>query len=203
MNMMLDVRELAFDYPDKPLLQGVCFTVHEGCLLHLRGGNGMGKTTLLKLLAGILQPTEGNIYYQSRPINDSLASFKQQLCFVGHRTGISQLLTVRENCKFELHQDRCLLPFDALIQSLSLQGLEDVICATLSMGQQRRVGLLRLLMSDASLWLLDEPLVALDKEAISALMTILHAHLDRGGQVVLTSHQQVPLRGENYQEYCL
>lgn len=200
---MLEVINLDFDYPDKRLLQGVQFTVNTGYLLHLRGNNGTGKTTLLKLLAGMLRSTQGEIYYRGHLITKNLASYQQQICYVGHKTGISQLLTVRENCRFELHRDRCLLPFDELIRAFSLQGLEDVVCGMLSVGQRRRVGLLRLLMTDASLWLLDEPLVALDKDAIAIFMTVLNKHLSQGGQAVLTSHQPLPIRQENYQEYNL
>ena len=199
----MHVRNLEFDYPDKRLLQRVQFTVKPGCLLHLRGGNGTGKTTLLKLLAGLLRPLQGDIQYGGHSISDDIAAYQQRICYVGHKVGMSQLLTPRENCRFELHRACGVLPFQELIKLFSLEGLEDVACGLLSVGQRRRVGLLRLLISDASLWLLDEPLVALDKDAISILMIFLNKHLAGGGQVVLTSHQNLPLRQENYQEYCL
>ena len=200
---MLNVKQLDFDYPDKPLLRGVQFTVNPGCLLHLRGRNGAGKTTLLKLVAGLLRPMQGDIHYFEHSIYDDIATYQKNICYVGHKTGVNHLLTVRENCRFELHRDRRALPMDELISAFSLQGQEDVVCGLLSVGQRRRVGLLRLLMSDAMLWLLDEPLVALDAEAVTFLMTLLNKHLNRGGLIVLTSHQNLPLRQENYQEYCL
>ena len=201
--MMLDVIDLGFDFPDKPLLQGIQFSVHSGCLVHLRGGNGAGKTTLLKLLAGLLHPAEGEIHYRGYSIHDDLASYQQNMCYVGHKTGVNQLLTVREHCRFELHRGCSEVAFSELMKTCALEGMEDVVCGLLSAGQRRRVGLLRLLMSDASLWLLDEPLVALDNEAITILMDLLNNHLSRGGGVVLTSHQHLPLKQENYQEYCL
>jgi heme exporter protein A len=201
--LMLEVKHLGFDYPDKQLLQGVEFVVPEGGLLHLRGSNGAGKTTLLKLLSGMLLPTQGEIHYCGRSIHDHIAVYQQNVCYVGHKSGISQLLTVRENCRFDLHQANQLLPFDDLIKSFSLSGLEDVQCGLLSVGQRRRVGLLRLAMTHASLWLLDEPLVALDNDAIAILMASLNTHLSRGGLVVLTSHQNLPLGQVNYQEYLL
>jgi heme exporter protein A len=200
---MLDVCNLDFDYPDRQVLQGIQFTLNSGCLLHLRGGNGAGKTTLLKLLAGILRPARGDIRYKGYPIINDIAAYQQQICYVGHKTGVSQLLTVREQCRFELHREKKSLPFEELIKSFSLQGLEEKPCGMLSVGQQRRVGLLRLFMSNASLWLLDEPLIALDKEAVSHLMSSLTSHLNLGGLVVLTSHQNLPLNIEGYQEYCL
>ena len=200
---MLAVKNLDFDYPDKVLLSGIQLSVETGCLLHLRGGNGTGKTTLLKLLAGLLIPLRGEVLYRGLSITDDVAAYQRNICYVGHKTGVSQLLTTRENCRFELHRSRCVLPFDELMTSFSLQGLEDVACGLLSVGQRRRVGLLRLLMSDAPLWLLDEPLVALDKDAIAILITSLDMHLASGGQVVLTSHQDLPLKQDNYQEYSL
>ena len=200
---MLNVNSLLFDYPDITLLKDITFRVDVGCLLHLRGSNGSGKTTLLKLLAGLLKPIEGFICYGGRSIYDDLSSYKRNICYVGHKTGASQLLTVRENCQFDLQRDRHGLSFSELIRSFSLDGLEDVECSLLSVGQRRRVGLLRLLMSDASLWLLDEPLVALDKQTIVSLTKFIQLHLARGGQVVLTSHQNLPLRRENYVEYHL
>lgn len=200
---MLEIEHLDFDYPDKLLLQGVQFKVAPGHLLHLRGGNGVGKTTLLKLLAGILHPTQGDIRYCGRSIREDIAAYQQNICYVGHKTGVSQLLTVRENCRFELHCHIRGLKVEELIKSFGLQGLDTIPCGLLSVGQRRRVGLLRLVMSNASLWLLDEPLVALDQEAIVILMESLNKHLTHGGLVVLTSHQKLPLRHETYQEYCL
>lgn len=200
---MLDVINLNFDYSEKPLLQGVEFSVNPSSLLHLRGKNGAGKTTLLKLLAGLLYPTQGEIHFQGRPIWDNLAEYHQNLCYVGHKTGVSQLLTVREHCLFELQQKSWCANLDELIKRFSLQGLEDVSCSLLSVGQRRRVGLLRILMSKASLWLLDEPLVGLDQAAVSLLIKFFHEHLDTGGQIILTSHQDVPLKGRDHQDYCL
>ena len=200
---MLEVMNMAFDYPEKSVLQGVDLVVNPGTLLHLCGANGSGKTTLLKLLAGLLHPTEGDIRFRGNSISKALSDYQQQLCYVGHKTGISLLLTVRENCQFELRRQLNTPPLDELIPLFSLEGLEDIPCYLLSVGQRRRVGLLRLLMSDAPIWLLDEPLVALDKETITSLMQLLDKHLSRGGLVVLSSHQNLPLRHENYQEYLL
>lgn len=200
---MLDAINLTFDYTDKPLLQDVQFSLEAGQLLHLRGHNGSGKTTLLKLLAGLLHPTQGEVRYQGRAIMDNLAEYQQSLCYVGHKAGVSLVLTVRENCRFDLQRGQHCMPFDELIDRFSLTGLEDVPCGLLSAGQRRRVGLLRILMSDAALWILDEPLVALDHDAVAILMDCFGTHLDKGRQIILTSHQSLPLHERDYQEYCL
>ncbi len=226
--MLLEIKNLSFDYPDKelnhrvaPLLHDVCFALASGSLLHLRGNNGSGKTTLLKLLAGIFPPLEGTIYYAGQCVSQQLAMYQEQLCYVGHKAGISQALTVMENCRFDLHYgrhgnsdeqrhkslvqhaDEGAHNLSELLTRFSLYELKDVPCYVLSAGQRRRVGLLRLMLSNARLWLLDEPLVALDQDAIEVLMTCLSEHIQRGGTVVLTSHQRLPSDIGNYQEYGL
>ncbi len=203
---MLNVINLAFEYADTPLLRAVNFSLTSGGLLHLRGDNGAGKTTLLKLLAGVLHPTEGEIRYNGHSIEQNLADYQHNICYVGHKSGISQLLTVRENCYFELQRFRVTknpVSIDTLLQRFSLTHVCDVPCNLLSAGLRRRVGLLRLAMSNASLWLLDEPLVALDQDSLAMMMTNMTEHLQKGGQIVLTSHQQLPLFEKNYQEYYL
>lgn len=199
---MLNVQNLSFDYQDKPLLKKVRFFLASGQLLHLRGANGVGKTTLFKLLAGLLQPHEGEIIYQGQSIYDDLASYQQQLCYVGHKPGLNPLLTVKENCYFDMHWGRRLLNFEQLVAGFGLQGLEDESCFLLSAGQRHRVSLLRIMMTDAKIWLLDEPLIALDAAAIDHLMICLETHLQQGGQIILTSHQQLPF-GKPYLEYSL
>lgn len=197
---MLDVIDLHFDYSEKPLLHHVQFSLNAGHLLHVRGHNGAGKTTLLKLLAGLLHPTEGSIHYRGLDIMDNMAEYQQSMCYVGHKTGVSQVLTVREHCQFER---KSLIPFDRLIKRFALTGLEDISCGLLSVGQRRRVGLLRLLMSSAPLWLLDEPLAALDQDSVIILMDCFAEHLDAGGQIIVTSHQPLPLHDRACQDYCL
>jgi heme exporter protein A len=200
---MLKITNLHFDYPEKSLLHALNFTVMPGTLLHLRGANGSGKTTLLKLLSGLLQPNEGDIFYQGQSIYHDRLNYHQNLCYVGHKNGISLTLTVRENCYFDLHYRKNDLSIDRLLMAFGLEGLGNVRCHLLSMGQRRRVGLLRLLMSKAPVWLLDEPFVALDTPSIETLMTHINKHLAAQGCVILTSHQDLPLKPDQYQEYGL
>lgn len=193
---------LSFDYQEKPLLEKVQFSLLEGQLMHLRGANGAGKTTLLKLLAGLLQPHEGEIRYAGEAIQTNLSAYQRSLCYVGHKTGVNPQLTVRENCYFDMHWQRSPLEFERLLADFGLQGLSEEPCYHLSAGQRRRIGLLRIAMTDAALWLLDEPLVALDREAIKTLMLCLETHIEKGGQVILTSHQRLPFR-QPYLEFSL
>jgi heme exporter protein A len=199
---MIEVINLSFDYPERSLLHDVNFSLDSGSLLHLRGANGTGKTTLLKLMAGILQPSVGEIRYQGVSIAHGQMRYRQTMCYVGHKLGISQLLTVRENCDLALCVDNPI-PFSELVARFSLQGFEDAPCHLLSVGQCRRVALMRLLLSVAPLWLLDEPLTALDAETVSVLMACMTEHLAKNGSIIVTSHQPLPLNKAYYQEYNL
>lgn len=201
---MLDVNHLDFDYQEKPLLSNVNFHLPAGGLLHLKGANGAGKTTLLKLIAGLYYPLGGEIQFCGQNTALDLASYQRQLCFVGHKTGINTNLSLRENCFFDLHYSfRAKPDISALAALFKLEQQLDSPCALLSAGQRRQAGLIRLWMSGAKLWLLDEPLVALDSRAIEVIMSKIEAHRKQGGAVLLTSHQQLPLNQADYQEYYL
>lgn len=201
---MLEVSALTFDYADKPLLNNLNLIVkpHEFC--HIQGKNGVGKTTFLKLLAGILAPLTGNIIYKGHSIETDRLNYQNNLCYVGIKPGISMNLTVQENCFFDLHWDPSFThQLDSFLIFFGLKGFEKERCAYLSTGQQRRVALLRLAFTKAKLWLLDEPLVGLDEKMINSLMILFKNHLQQGGQIVLTSHQTLPIEGVSKVEYLL
>ncbi len=191
---MFDVAGLSFDYSDDYVFHDVNFSLEPGCLLHVRGKNGAGKTTLLKLLAGLLHPTDGEIRFRGDSIWDNITDYQRLICYVGHKSGVSQALTVREQVYFDLKQTSDSPDFDVLIKRFALEGLDDTLCGLLSAGQRRRVGLLRTVMSNALVWFLDEPLVALDDDAVTILMSCISEHLEKGGQIILTSHQPLPNR---------
>ncbi|MDP1603936.1 MAG: cytochrome c biogenesis heme-transporting ATPase CcmA [Legionella sp.] len=200
---MLQINSLAFDYHDTPLLRGVQFSLQGGELLHLRGGNGAGKTTLLRLLAGLLQPLEGDILWDDHSIHNDLPSYQRNVCYIGHKTGLSPELTVKENCCLDLHAPGRITSFSTLLEQFNLAGLAHKPCYQLSQGQRRRVALLRVAITRARLWLLDEPLVALDNAAIISFTDCLKQHLFDGGLIIMTSHQNLPANFVNYAEYSL
>lgn len=201
---MLQVTNLSFDYSQSPVLNQVNFSVPAGKLLHLRGQNGSGKTSLLKLIAGLFPLSQGEICFQGHSIEKDKANYQRKLCYIGHKPGISLALTPRENCHFDMRgHGRQSIDWTQLMASLSLAGLEDIPCGRLSEGQRRRVALLRLFLSDAQLWLLDEPFVSLDAQVTSMLTQHILDHLNRGGAVVITSHQSILLNPEVYLEYVL
>ena len=204
---MLEIIDLNFSYEDRPLLTKVNFVVKPNSLLHLRGGNGVGKTTLLKLLAGIIEPISGDIRYLDNSITDNKSSYQQNISYIGHKLGLSKLLTVRENYKFCFGHDNDKNKFNELLNDLGLKGYEDKTLNLLSAGLQHRAALMCILKNSSAIWLLDEPFVSLDDKAISLLMEKIKGKIRQGGIVIITSHQNINLNDPNtsinYQEYFL
>ncbi len=208
---MLDVAELGFSYStqvmpfttDATIFQNVSWQLPEGSILYIQGANGAGKTTLLSCLAGMLRPTSGVIRYDGEDIQLQRARYQQHLCYVGHKTGITPGLTVFENCLYDLKRSEHRDNLDGLLHETGLWALRYSPCSLLSAGQKRRVGLLRLRLSATQVWLLDEPLVALDTAGKALLSRWLQTHLTAGGQVVYASHQPLPELEAHQQVYPL
>jgi heme exporter protein A len=175
---------------DRVLFEQLNFDVHSGELLQVAGKNGAGKSSLLRILAGLAQPEEGCLYYQQQPLQSVEAEYASHLCYIGHHSGIHEQLTALENLSFWRAASGVAKADDfTLLAQLGLAGLEDIPCRMLSAGQQRRVSLARLWFTQRQLWILDEPFTALDQTAISMLQQHFAAHLDVGGAIVLTTHQ--------------
>lgn len=161
-----------------------------GDMVQISGPNGSGKTSLLRLLAGLMQPTDGQVLLNGKPLGEQRSELARNLLWIGHAAGIKDLLTPEENLAWlcALHQPA---ERDAIWQALAavgLRGFEDVPCHSLSAGQQRRVALARLYLDSPPLWILDEPFTALDKQGVAQLEEHLAGHCERGGLVVLTTH---------------
>ena len=193
---MLEADNLECVRGDRRLFKGVGFRLEAGELLFLQGKNGAGKTSLLRMLIGLLPPESGQIQWKGRPIRSLADEFRADLCYLGHLNAIKEELTPLENlmaaarlAEEELPEDDAL---DALEQ-VGLAGREDLACKYLSQGQKRRVALARLVKEKRPLWVLDEPLVALDLAAVAWLAGLIGAHLQRGGLAVMTTHQLVDI----------
>ena len=181
---------------DAALFSNVDFELHAGEMLFVRGRNGCGKTTLLRAICGLTEPAQGQLCWDGRNIRELEEEYRAHLLFLGHRDGVKEELTPMENLEVqdglrgEGGGEEARL--DAL-ERMGLAGREDIPVRHLSQGQRRRVALARLLLSPAELWVLDEPLTALDVRAVEMLLGLFRKHLDAGGLVVATSHQ--PLDG--------
>lgn len=180
--------DLACRRGDRILFKGLQFEVKPGQVVWLRGANGRGKTSLLRLLAGLSTPEAGQVSWAGTPT---------QRVYVAHANALKEDLTVLESLRFLARLHGRADSDAALGEALSLFGMasrRDALVRTLSQGQHRRVALARLALDVApSLWILDEPFDALDTEGIHTLNTLLTQHAARGGSVVLTSHQALTL----------
>jgi len=199
---MLEADNLECVRGERRLFAGLTFRLGAGELLHLQGRNGSGKTSLLRMLIGLLPPESGEIRWQG----EGIRTLAGELCYLGHLNAIKEELTPLENLLAaarlageELSEDDAL---DALEQ-VGLAGREDLACKYLSQGQKRRVALARLVNEKRPLWILDEPFVALDTLAVDWLAGIISAHLQRGGLAVMTTHQAVNIPAGTVRELRL
>ncbi|WP_303783740.1 cytochrome c biogenesis heme-transporting ATPase CcmA [Azovibrio restrictus] len=193
---MLEAQDLECIRGDRRLFHGVGFRLDAGELLFLQGRNGAGKTSLLRMLCGLSQPESGEIRWKGESIRRLSDDFRADLCYLGHLNAIKEELTPLENLLASARlAGESLSEDDALdaLEQVGLLGREDLACRYLSQGQKRRVALARLVKERRPLWILDEPFVALDVNAVAWLAGIIGAHLQRGGLAVLTTHQPVDI----------
>ncbi|CAN7623017.1 MULTISPECIES: cytochrome c biogenesis heme-transporting ATPase CcmA [unclassified Variovorax] len=195
---MLNVTDLSCVHGERSVFTGIDFKVEPGEWLHVRGANGCGKTSLLRLLAGLSQPVQGEIRWCGKPTGQDAQAYRADLLFLGHHAAVKEELTALENLQLASELDGMGLQRPeafAALQRLGLKGREDQPVRFLSAGQKRRVLLARLVTRKAKLWLLDEPFTALDTRAVEMLGTLIGEHLDHGGMAVVTSHQAVQIAG--------
>ena len=190
--VLLSARDLAVQRGGRDLVAGIELDLHAGELVWLRGANGRGKTTLLRVLAGLAPAEGGELHWRGEPVARS-ERFARERLYLGHASALKDDLSALEALRFLslLHggpADRASAA--AALERLGVSHRADAPVRQLSQGQKRRVALARLLMqASASLWILDEPFDALDAGGIATLHALLAAQRAAGGLVVLTSHQ--------------
>lgn len=190
---MLQVSNLTCVRGGRQLFSGVGFEVAAGGLLHLKGGNGAGKTSLLRILCGLSSQDSGDIRWNGAEVDES---YRSNLFYLGHQNALQEALTVDENLQFYAALSGQTPDAQKTLTALGQLGVracQHRLVRHLSQGQKRRVALSRLLMTPARLWILDEPFVALDQQAIQSLTAVVSQHLLSGGMVILTSHQDVDM----------
>jgi heme exporter protein A len=202
----LEVIDLACERGDHRLFSGLSFTLSGGELMQVQGENGKGKTTLLRALCGFVQPVEGSVHWCGRNVEEWDEDFHAQTCYLGHLNAIKDELSALENLLLTAGLAGVQLGEKAALDALRRMGLrrkEHLPVRVLSQGQRRRVALSRLLVVDAALWILDEPLTALDVGAVDLMQELIGEHLSNGGMTIFTTHQPLHVAGIETRELML
>jgi heme exporter protein A len=188
---VLAAEDVAVFRGERLLLRDLSFTVASGGALVLAGPNGSGKSTLLRLLAGLVRPAAGRVSWDGIDALVDPARHGRRVAYVGHQDAVKPGLTVTENLRFAAAVSG--RPIAGALSALGLEALADLPARMLSAGQKRRLALSRLALSDAPLWLLDEPTLGLDTGSIERFGRLLAAHRAGGGIVVAATHVPLPL----------
>ena len=180
---------------DRHVLRGVSLELHPGELMHVSGPNGTGKTTLLRVVSGLLRPEKGSVAWLGRSIAAAAAEYQAALAYASHEPALKSDLTALENLRFTVGLKRRVTAAE-LRSSLERTGVgtcADLPARVLSAGQRRRVAMARVLAFQADLWLLDEPYTNLDGSGSSLLSTLLAEHVGQGGVALVVAHHDLNL----------
>jgi len=195
---VLEAREITCVRGDRALFSGLDLQLSAGQCLHVRGENGVGKTSLLRLLTGLASPESGEVLWCGHSIKQQASEYHSKLLFLGHRDALKEDLSAIENLRtYAAIDDIALSEQDAFasLWRFGLKGREDLPINCLSAGQKKRVLMARMLTRRAQVWILDEPFNALDTHAVGELQDLITEHLQGNGLVVLTSHQPLVISG--------
>ena len=188
----LQVQQASVQRAGRQLFVPVSFQLQASQALHLQGDNGAGKTSLLRGLCGLSPLSQGQVLWDGQPVQKAREGFLRDVFYLGHALGLKDELTALENLQTMAALAGQVLSPQEAEQALGAQGLANRMhlpLRVLSQGQKRRVALARLQVSKARLWLLDEPMVALDSAAQHTLIELLRVHTAQGGMLLFTSHQ--------------
>ncbi|MFZ5502454.1 MAG: cytochrome c biogenesis heme-transporting ATPase CcmA [Pseudomonadota bacterium] len=195
---MLEISNLACSRGDHQLFSDLSFSLAAGEVMQVEGVNGSGKTTLLRALSGLMQPTAGEIRWRGQDIHQNDEAYYAEMVYFGHLNAIKDELNALENLRISVGLSGMQIDEAQAIKvlrRLGLRGREALPVKVLSQGQRRRVALARLLVSDAALWILDEPLAALDVGAVGLIQELIAEHLGKRGMVIFTTHQPLQVPG--------
>lgn len=200
---MFTIQNLCYERDDEVIIDHLSFSVSPGEFIYIAGDNGKGKTTLLKLLTGILQPTSGNILWKNQSISNDPKDFYRHINYIGHKNAITLSFTPEENLFFLSRAYALKSSISEVLYAVGLSHKSQIPAYCLSAGQLRRITLAKLLLLDTPLWFLDEPYTALDNQGVAWLQAHIHQHLHNQGMVIMTSHQTHQIQSTNIKEIQL
>jgi heme exporter protein A len=203
---ILEVKDIACERGDHRLFTGLSFTLSAGELMQIQGANGSGKTTLLRTLCGFVQPVQGKVLWGGQDIDEWDDAYHAEMCYLGHLNAIKDELSALENLQMSAGLAGYSVSEQQAVAALRRMGLnrrEHLPVRVLSQGQRRRVALARLLIGDAHLWILDEPLTALDVGAVGLMQELIGEHLSNGGMTIFTTHQPLQVAGVQTRQLAL
>lgn len=207
-NTLLSADKLTCIREERILFDELSFDICAGDIVQIEGQNGAGKTSLLRILAGLSAPYSGQVLLNQAPhpknIQKCREEFHQQLTYIGHNPGIKGEMSAQENLEFYLSlHGLAAETAETTLEKVNLTAFEDSLASHLSAGQHRRIALARLWQSNTPIWILDEPFTAIDKQGVKNLEALFVEHALRGGCVILTSHQDLTISAANFRKIQL
>lgn len=197
--ILLKVQQLACIRNEIELFSNLDFTMQAGDIIQIKGLNGSGKTSLIRILAGLAQADDGSLYWRSVLIDRAQSDYFSDMAYIGHLPGVKKEFTVLENLKMfhSLGAVKSQCDYEAAIEQVGLALYRDTQVRKLSAGQRRRVALARLILHRKSIWILDEPQASLDVYGLKILEDMIASHIESGGMLVITTHQPINLPEAN------